>query len=197
MTRCHMCGTWVATNIIGSFIVCDKARCQDEAKGYVEIDQILKEGKTMDVYAVNQHRKSMGLLPLEDVVIKVGNRVQEAGGGEYLGKVTSIESIVMYAIEVPASMGGNWNITREASQIELAKELTELEAWTELPILVLKELQSFTTVWGTVVVSEQRSIRHDCYVLLGGAHIKITEEVKARVRKVVADVASALGIFLV
>ncbi|SRR5258708_892811 len=94
-----------------------------------------------------------------------------------------------------------------ASELEPADrpkpKLTQEQAWMELPLLVAELINNkalvseFSNDKRRVIYEPDRTeIRHQAYILLGGAdpRIDITEEVKERVRDVIERMAAILGV---
>jgi hypothetical protein len=123
--------------------------------------------------------------------IEVGSPVKSKRTGEYLGKVKELRIITVAEVQYDDKYRHTYPY--EVADLELAPQLTPEEAWAEVPILVLRVLT--TPGSGTTFYSDEYSaLRFHCYKLLGGAGVKVTDEVKARVRKIVQDVCQALYI---
>ena len=121
----------------------------------------------------------------ELAMIVVGDPVRDRHTGQYLGKVTE-EKVARYLY---VDNGAGWY---HEVQLEPAPKLTAEEAWTQVPILVLREIKEHFLDQRCAYEDALRAIRHECYKLLGGAGVKVTEEVKGRVRKVIEDVMDLL-----
>lgn len=118
--------------------------------------------------------------------IKIGDRVRDIRTGEYQGEVTHIAVIR----ELLVVRNGLSSLVYE-HDVEPAPRLTSEEAWTQAPILIVREILERGT---RLYESDRRGIRHECYKLLGGSGVKITEPVKGRVRTIIEQVASALHV---
>jgi hypothetical protein len=126
---------------------------------------------------------------------KVGDKVHDNASG-YNATIIATRDVRLYTIQVNL-YGSRFDLTREADQFKPIVELSQEEAWTELPISVMRLLKTYQIRLDIpIYASDQRAIRHECYVLLGTSHVKITPEVKVRVRSVIADVADVLHIGL-
>ncbi len=118
--------------------------------------------------------------------IKIGDHVRDSRTKEYQGEVKNIAIIKQLVV----CRNGLTSLVYE-SDVEPAPRLTSEEAWAQAPILVVHEILERGTV---LYEFDRRQIRHECYRLLGGSGIKVTEPVKERVRAIIEQVASALHV---
>lgn len=128
-----------------------------------------------------------------DQPIKVGDYVRFINNDKYLGKVVSEHTVRV--LTIIDDNGYEHGIPDDV--LEVAPKLTPDEAWAELPYLILGQLNK----WATYVIQPLgedalKLIRHEAYKLLGGAGIKVTVEVKERVRKAISRIADAMGVEL-
>ncbi len=137
--------------------------------------------------------------------IGIGTQVRDAVTKEYLGKVVKVETVVYATIETRDGDQARVNVAR----IEVAPKLTPEQAWSQLPLDIVKFLveikRSPVRAWGGDAVgwygnpvfltpTKYSELRHQAYVLLGGAGVKVTEDVKERVRSIIETLAGHLGI---
>lgn len=116
----------------------------------------------------------------------VGTRVRSKSTGEYLGTVSG--TTTFYTVN---NSRGEYEGEYLPTSIEVAPDLDDQTVWSELPLLVIRE----TLKIGIVLDKDDRKLlRAACYRLLGGQRIKITPEVKARVRDIINQVASLLNV---
>src|SRR6266851_3592553 len=133
--------------------------------------------------------------------IRPGDSVRDAVTKEYLGKVLRVETVNYAHIQTKDGDGARVNMAR----IETAPKLTPEQAWSQLPLDIVKELAAlkespFNHSWGgatSLYASGYTDLRRQCYVLLGGTGVKVTEEVKGRVRSIIETLAGHLGIRIV
>lgn len=118
---------------------------------------------------------------------KVGDRVRSKRTGDYLGKITAIK-VVYEATDSDGYVSRNFS-----DQLELAPQLDAATVWSEVPLLIMREING-RGPRRVIFDFEQKSIRHQCYRLLGGNGVKVTDEVKERVRLLISQVAAGLGI---
>lgn len=144
--------------------------------GITEVAAIEKE-KAMETYTENE--KTIGLRS------PVKNKIS----GEYLGKVTAMRNVWYVKTD------GTGSREFDLEHLELAPRLTPEEAWMQLPLDIVRDLVEFerTSITGTLYPSAYRELRHRAYVLLGGAGIKVTDDVKERVRSIIETLAGHLG----
>lgn len=111
---------------------------------------------------------------------KVGDRV-EFGEGSRLGTVSAVRTQYWYTIET-----GVGSVDRLESYLEDAP-LTPEEAWDKVAVMLTKAVMTEVALFGSPLPERvAKALRHDAYVVLGGAHIKIVEQpVKTRVRSLI------------
>ncbi len=132
---------------------------------------------------------------------KVGDWVKDTWTNEDAGEVTRLKTFAV----VQRASGEAY--TYDISRLELAErpkpKPTQEQAWTELPILVAELIKDKAWVSAlskdkspVIYETERTEIRHQAYILLGGANprINITDEVKERVRDVIERMAAILGV---
>lgn len=117
-----------------------------------------------------------------------GDRVRNKHNGLYLGTVTDVIEFVRVR-----NGGGGFVEGFPASDLELAEPLSPETVWSQVPILVMQQIMGMGSATG-LYEFDRRGIRHECYRLLGGAGIKIDEDVKERVREVIKEVAALLSV---
>lgn len=116
-----------------------------------------------------------------ETTFKVGDRVQLKSSG-YRGEIQAVQT--QYTIFWDD--GGTTQTTNEAG-LEYAKLSTE-DAWLEASLLIgrrIEQLLGEGSGWYSVPEWKAKQIRHECYQILGGNEIKVTEEVKAKVRSLI------------
>lgn len=122
--------------------------------------------------------------------------------GNVIGQVVarSLECRTVYSVRLPSGLTARL----EGRDLEPAPRLTPEEAWAQLPILVLREIVEHerTTIplvpeYNGYISSDKHSaIRHECYKLLGGSGVKITEEVKERVRNKITEIGQIVNVYV-
>ena len=130
----------------------------------------------------------------------IGDWVKDSDGPE--GEIEAF--LVTVKIKTPDN-GNNTVFYSDISELAHAErpkpKLTPEQAWAELPILVAELIKEKS--WPqqfsrdnkrAIFESDRTEIRHQSYILLGGAGIKVTEEVKERVRNVIERMATVLGV---
>ena len=111
--------------------------------------------------------------------IKIGDHVKSAWDGTYLGVVSGIKTVRFYDVQQ------NGHITQVLETgLQPAPRLTPDEAWAKVPEIIVDGILDWKT---------PTSVRHDCYVLLGGSGVKVTGGVKERVRNAQARMIDRLG----
>lgn len=126
--------------------------------------------------------------PINDGAIKVGDRVRVRGSGRYLGEVTKIETRAVIKDQTKVNV-------MLVEDIEVAPKLTPDNAWVEATLAISGAIAG-VHITGRLSEFEQREIRHQAYVILGGTGIKITESVKEQVRSIIRRVAEQLDVRL-
>src|SRR5260221_589317 len=123
-------------------------------------------------------------------------------GARHEGEIVGIQTIA----EVKMALSGNtfpYNIDVLEPADRPKPKLTQEQAWTELPILVAELIKDKAWVSAlskdkspVIYETERTEIRHQAYILLGGAdpRIDIAEPVKERVRDVIERMAAILGV---
>ncbi|SRR6266567_1011822 len=144
--------------------------------------------------------------------IGVGTQVRDVVTKEYLGKVVKIETVIYATVETPGSQQRDVQPRIKIERIEVAPKLTPEQAWSQLPLDIVKFLveikRSPVRAWGGEAVgwhgtpvfltpTKYSELRRQAYVLLGGAGVKVTEDVKERVRSIIETLAGHLGIRVV
>lgn len=116
-------------------------------------------------------------------VFEVGQTVT---GGDLGGKRMVIDEVgVIYTYKLRYPDGRKDTSGRQyyTYQLEAAPKLTKEEAWIDVTLLVGKRSRSPLT-WASE--AWKRETRHQCYVILGSAGVKMEDDVKERVRKLIA-----------
>ncbi len=125
--------------------------------------------------------------------IGVGTQVRDAMTKEYLGKIVQVETVVYATIETRDGDRARVNVAR----IEVAPKLTPEQAWSQLPLDIVKRLVDLKRLPGMMNEFAYTALRRECYVLLGGAGVKVTEDVKERVRSTIETLSRHLGIRII
>src|SRR6266568_2482440 len=125
--------------------------------------------------------------------IGIGTQVRDAVTKEYLGKVVKVETVVYATIETRDGDQARVNVAR----IEVAPKLTPEQAWSQLPLDIVKRLVDLKRLPGMMNEFAYTALRRECYVLLGGAGVKVTEDVKERVRSTIETLSRHLGIRII
>lgn len=111
-------------------------------------------------------------------VYKEGDRVTSKNNMGRYYKVTGV--VLVQRLTIQDENTGATFVDLAPDMFDPApKKLTPVEAWSEVPVLIIRLMQDYgLPLWEY----DKRGIRHECYKLLGGAGVKVNEEVKTRVR---------------
>ncbi len=156
---------------------------------------VLMEDKTVNAFGIQKTAQELAQEASKQfgTSIGVGTQVRDAVSKEYLGKVVRIETVVYADIETRDGDHARANVAR----LEVAPKLTPEEAWVQLPQDIVKRLVDLKPFPGMMSGFTYTALRRDCYILLGGAGVKITEDVKERVRKIIETLAGHLDIRII
>ena len=103
--------------------------------------------------------------------LKVGDPVKSRYDGEYLGCIAGVETVTYLTIQNPNNIFETTHVPEEA--VELVPRLTPEEAWEKVVELIDDGVLEFENPTET---------RHQCYRVLGGNGIKVTDSVRGRVQ---------------
>jgi hypothetical protein len=148
-----------------------------------------KEGeKTMSEANVNVHISKFNEVEISRPKFKVGDRVKFGYGK--MGIVKEVNTCHLYNVEEAIPGEAPVEYIRDEYYLEDAP-LTPEEAWDRLAVMLTKAVMTNVVLFGTPLPERiSKALRHDAYVILGGAHIKIGENggpVKNRVRAIIAQ----------
>lgn len=121
----------------------------------------------------------------------VGTRVRHTQDKGYLGTVTG--TTTFYAVK---DSRGHFKGEYLSTSLEVAPDLDSETVWSEVTLLVMREVQRAAHANGNKAIYEydRRPLRGECYRLIGGAKIEVDGKVKERVRSIITQVADTLGI---
>lgn len=115
-----------------------------------------------------------------------------------IGKVIKKQTVykIVYTIQF------NSGRTAEYDGVDLqpAPKPNPEQAWVSVPMIAITQIKKgrgHMQDSSVIYEFERRAIRHECYVALGGAGVKVTDEVRERVADIVEDVAHAMGLRVV
>lgn len=170
------------------------------AQAQVTLDDVLRIYDTVKKEKENATMTNTIYDQKRDIDFNVGDWVHNTRTGNE-GEILSLKTIA----EVKLDKTGNVFVyeTEELEPAERPKpKLTPEQTWAELPIRIAELIKEKSWPgWNfsknnerAIYEADRTEIRHQAYILLGSAGVKVTEEVKERVRDTIERMAAVLGV---